>query len=156
MKPWFLTNTSSIPIGELDEKAGLEGNVIGFHFYNPPAIQKLMEIIPPKTVNPELAEFANQLAKNLKKVIVLSNDVAGFIGNGFFMRDILYAVQETRKLAEKMPLTEAIYALDKVSRDYLIRPWAFSSCRIMLELMSVFIMNVMDERLDESLAMYTV
>ena len=36
-KPWFLTNTSSIPISELDKKAGLEGRIIGFHFYNPPA-----------------------------------------------------------------------------------------------------------------------
>ncbi|MBE0661331.1 MAG: 3-hydroxyacyl-CoA dehydrogenase family protein [Bacteroidales bacterium] len=151
-EPWFLTNTSSIPIGELDEKAGLTGNVIGFHFYNPPAIQKLMEIIPPKNVNPELAEFANQLAKNLKKVIVLSNDVAGFIGNGFFMRDILYAVQETQKLAEKMPLTEAIYALDKVSRDYLIRPMGIFQLSDYVGIdVCLFIMNVMDERLDETL-----
>jgi 3-hydroxyacyl-CoA dehydrogenase len=151
-KPWFLTNTSSIPIGELDEKAGLDGNVIGFHFYNPPAIQKLMEIIPPKTVNPELAEFANQLAKNLKKVIVLSNDVAGFIGNGFFMRDILFAVQETQKLAEKMPLAEAICALDKISRDYLIRPMGIFQLSDYVGVdVCLFIMGVMDKRLDETL-----
>jgi len=151
-KPWFLTNTSSIPIGELNEKAGLNGNIIGFHFYNPPAVQKLMEIITPKTVNPELAEFANQLAKNMKKVIVLSNDVAGFIGNGFFMRDILYAVHETKKLAEKMPLTEAICALDKISRDYLIRPMGIFQLSDYVGIdVCLFIMKVMDERLNESL-----
>ncbi|HNY03938.1 MAG TPA: 3-hydroxyacyl-CoA dehydrogenase NAD-binding domain-containing protein, partial [Bacteroidales bacterium] len=43
--PWFFTNTSSIPIGKLDEGAGLGGRIIGFHFYNPPAVQKLVEII---------------------------------------------------------------------------------------------------------------
>jgi 3-hydroxyacyl-CoA dehydrogenase len=151
-KPWFLTNTSSIPIGELDEKAGLDGNVIGFHFYNPPAVQKLMEIIPPKEVNPDLAEFANQLAKNLRKVIVLSNDVAGFIGNGFFMRDILFAVQETQKLAEKMPLTEAICVLDKISRDYLIRPMGIFQLSDYVGIdVCLFIMKVMDKRLDETL-----
>ncbi|HHN47560.1 MAG TPA: 3-hydroxyacyl-CoA dehydrogenase family protein [Bacteroidales bacterium] len=151
-KPWFLTNTSSIPIGELDEKAGLKGNIIGFHFYNPPAVQKLMEIIQPKEVNPGLAEFANQLAKNLRKVIVLSNDVAGFIGNGFFMRDILFAVQETQKLAEKMPLTEAICALDKISRDHLIRPMGIFQLSDYVGIdVCLFIMGVMDKRLDETL-----
>jgi 3-hydroxyacyl-CoA dehydrogenase len=151
-KPWFLTNTSSIPIGELNEKAGLKGNITGFHFYNPPVIQKLMEIIPPKDVNPELAEFANKLAKNLKKVIVLSNDVAGFIGNGFFMRDILFAVQETQKLGEKMSLTEAIFTLDKISRDFLIRPMGVFQLSDYVGIdVCLFIMSVMDKRLNESL-----
>jgi len=149
-KPWFLTNTSSIPIGELNEKAGLNGNIIGFHFYNPPAIQKLMEIIQPKNVNPELAEFANQLARNLKKVIVHSKDVAGFIGNGFFMRDILYAVQETQKLAKKMSLTEAIYAIEKISRDYLVRPMGIFQLADYVGIdVCLFIMKVMNERLNE-------
>ena len=151
-KPWFLTNTSSIPIGEINEKAGLNGNIIGLHFYNPPAVQKLMEIIPPKDVNPELTDFANQLAKNLKKIIVLSNDVAGFIGNGFFMRDILFAVLETQKLAEKMPLTEAICTLDKISRDYLIRPMGIFQLSDYVGVdVCLFIMSVMDKRLNETL-----
>ena len=46
---WFLTNTSSIPISELDTKAGLGGRIIGFHFYNPPAVQKLVEVIQGRT-----------------------------------------------------------------------------------------------------------
>lgn len=152
-KPWFLTNTSSIPIGELNEKAGLNGNIIGFHFYNPPAVQKLMEIIPPQGVNSELAEFANQLAHNLKKVVVLSNDVAGFIGNGFFMRDILHAVCEVQKLKNNMSLTEAIYILDKISRDFLIRPMGIFQLSDYVGIdVCLFIMKVMDERLsDETL-----
>lgn len=32
---FFLSNTSSIPIGFLDREAGLGGRIIGFHFYNP-------------------------------------------------------------------------------------------------------------------------
>ncbi|HEX2694232.1 MAG TPA: 3-hydroxyacyl-CoA dehydrogenase NAD-binding domain-containing protein, partial [Acidobacteriota bacterium] len=64
---WFLTNTSSIPIHELDEKAGLGGRIIGFHFYNPPAVQKLVEVIRAKSTLPELADFAAQYAKKLRK-----------------------------------------------------------------------------------------
>ena len=35
VEPWVFTNTSSIPIGEIDAKAKLGGRVMGFHFYNP-------------------------------------------------------------------------------------------------------------------------
>ena len=42
---WYLTNTSSIPIGGLDDKLELGGRIVGYHFYNPPAVQKLLELI---------------------------------------------------------------------------------------------------------------
>lgn len=146
-KPWFLSNTSSIPINELDEKAGLNGNIIGFHFYNPPAVQKLMEIIPSKNINQELFDFAEKLAKNLKKTIVFSNDVAGFIGNGFFMRDIIHAVSEVQKLSNQMSFTEALYVVDKVSRDFLVRPMGIFQLSDYVGIdVCLFIMKIMDER----------
>ena len=121
-QPWFFTNTSSIPITKLDEGAALNGRVIGFHFYNPPAVQKLVEIIKAEKTLPEVEAFALQYAKSLRKVVVPSHDKAGFIGNGHFMRDILHASAEVDKLGSKMPFVEAVYALNKISQDYLVRP----------------------------------
>jgi 3-hydroxyacyl-CoA dehydrogenase len=120
--PWYFTNTSSIPIHELDEKVGLGGRVIGFHFYNPPAVQRLVELIRAKNTHDEIVEFANQYAKNLKKTIVPSNDFAGFIGNGHFMRDGLHGISEALRLSETMPFVEAVYMINKVSQDFLVRP----------------------------------
>ncbi|MBI5540555.1 MAG: 3-hydroxyacyl-CoA dehydrogenase family protein [Bacteroidia bacterium] len=122
VKPWFLTNTSSIPIGYLDKEAKLEGRVLGVHFYNPPAVQKLVEVIKSENTVPELPEFATQLIKNLRKIEVPSNDFAGFIGNGHFMRDALYGMNEAVKLSAQMPFVEAVYAINKITQDYLIRP----------------------------------
>ena len=121
-KTWFFTNTSSIPISRLDTDAGLEGAIIGFHFYNPPAVQKLVELIPGRNTLPDLVEFARMYAKNLRKVIVPSNDYAGFIGNGHFMRDALWAIQTAEKMAETMPLQQAIWVVNRVSQDFLLRP----------------------------------
>ena len=120
--PWFCTNTSSIPINILDSKANLGGRVLGVHFYNPPAIQKLVEIIKTDHTAPELVEFALMLAKNLKKTVVPSYDFAGFIGNGHFMRDAIYGIQQAEKLTEKYTFPEAVYMINKVTQDYLIRP----------------------------------
>ncbi|MFA6922855.1 MAG: 3-hydroxyacyl-CoA dehydrogenase family protein [Bacteroidales bacterium] len=121
-QPWFLTNTSSIPINEIDQKAKLGGRIIGFHFYNPPAVQKLVEVIKANTTVPDLAEFALSYAKNLRKVVVPSNDFAGFVGNGHFMRDAIYGMNEVQRLTKEMSFVEAVYTINKVTQDYLIRP----------------------------------
>ena len=121
-KPWFFTNTSSIPISNLDRDAKLEGRVIGFHFYNPPAVQKLVELIKGENTLSEVEEFAFQYAKNLRKKIVPSNDFAGFIGNGHFMRDAIHAINEVKKLVPETSFAEAVYMLNKVSQEFLIRP----------------------------------
>jgi 3-hydroxyacyl-CoA dehydrogenase len=121
-KPWYFTNTSSIPIGKLNIEAALEDRIIGFHFYNPPAVQKLVELIKTQDTSVELEDFALQFAKKLRKVVVHSNDFAGFIGNGHFMRDALHGIAEVELLTSEMHFTEAVYMINKVSHDYLIRP----------------------------------
>jgi 3-hydroxyacyl-CoA dehydrogenase len=121
-QPWCFTNTSSIPIHFLDDKAGLKGRILGFHFYNPPAVQKLVELIITDQTDARMVEFARTYAKNLRKVVVPSNDFAGFIGNGHFMRDALYAMSEVERLSSEMPFTEALYTINKISQDFLVRP----------------------------------
>jgi 3-hydroxyacyl-CoA dehydrogenase len=121
-KPWFFTNTSSVPIHIIEDEAGLIGRVLGFHFYNPPAIQKLVELIVTPNTLPEATAFANAYAKALRKVVVPSNDFAGFIGNGHFMRDALHGISQALELAKNIPLTEAIFKVNKVSQDFLVRP----------------------------------
>lgn len=152
-KPWFFTNTSSIPIHILDEGANLDGRILGFHFYNPPAIQRLVEVITIKNNPSEMIEFANLYAKGLRKVVVPSNDYAGFIGNGHFMRDSLFAIHEVESLSEEMSFVEAIYTINKVSQDFLIRPMGIFQ---LIDYVGVdvvkFIMNVMNPHLpDEDL-----
>ena len=146
--PWFLTNTSSIPIRELDEKAGLGGRIIGFHFYNPPAVQKLVELIRAETTVPELAGFAGQYAKKLRKTVVPSRDVVGFIGNGHFMRDALYAISEVERLSKDFGFAESVYMVNKVSQDFLIRPMGIFQLADYVGLdVCQSILRVMNERL---------
>jgi 3-hydroxyacyl-CoA dehydrogenase len=119
---YYLTNTSSIPIGILDRGVGLGGRIIGYHFYNPPAVQKLLELITTKNTKPEVVELGRELAKRLRKKVFPANDIAGFIGNGHFMRDILHATGEVKRLAGEMSEAEAIYVMNRVSQDLLVRP----------------------------------
>ncbi len=148
----FFTNTSSIPIGRLDEAAGLGGRIAGVHFYNPPAVQKLVEVIrSPKTTD-EAAECVSELGKRLRKKLIPSADVAGFIGNGHFLRDGLYALRLAELLAEDHGWPKAFYLVNRVSQDWLLRPMGIFQ---LLDYVGVdvfkFIQQVMNEHLDEDL-----
>ncbi len=149
-QPWFFTNTSSVPIGGLNMEAELGGRILGFHFYNPPAVQKLVELITIDSNSGEMKQFALQLAKNMRKIVVPSNDIAGFIGNGHFMRDALYGIEQATELAKGMPLHEAIYAINRVSQDFLMRPMGIFQ---LIDYVGVdvvrFIMNVMNPYMRE-------
>lgn len=149
---WFFTNTSSVPIHLIDEEAGLDGKIIGFHFYNPPAVQRLVELIKTDNTKPEVEEFARQYATNLKKVVVPSNDVAGFIGNGHFMRDGLHGMKAAAKLAKEknLPLYEAIYMVNKVTQEYLVRPMGIYQLMdyVGIDVMQ-FILQVMNPFVDD-------
>ena len=118
----FLSNTSSIPISYLDENAGLEGRIIGYHFYNPPVIQKLVEVISAKKTTDELKEIAAEIGKRLRKKLVPSNDISGFIGNGHFSRDGLYALNKVEELKEKYDYHGAVYIMNRISQEFLVRP----------------------------------
>ncbi|MBN2056785.1 3-hydroxyacyl-CoA dehydrogenase family protein [bacterium] len=121
---FFFTNTSSVPIHRLDDGAGLDGRIIGFHFYNPPVVQKLVEVIATPRTDPELVETAKLLGRAFRKKLVPANDIAGFIGNGHFIRDGLHALQEVERLMgeQEWSMVEAVYAVNRVSQDYLMRP----------------------------------
>lgn len=119
---FYFSNTSSIPIRVLQEKSHLESRIIGFHFYNPPAIQKLLEIIVPQNIDPLLKETALQISKRLNKTTVFAHDIAGFIGNGHLIREVHFACQKVEELSGSMPLTEALFIVNFVTQEYLIRP----------------------------------
>lgn len=143
--PWYFTNTSSVPIKLIEEKANLKGRVLGFHFYNPPAVQKLVELITTENTDPIMVDFAYAYAKHLGKIIVPANDIAGFIGNGHFMRDGLHGISEAKALTETYSWPEAVYMINKVSQDFLVRPMGIFQLMdyVGIDVMQ-FILNVMN------------
>ncbi|MDB5106558.1 MAG: putative 3-hydroxyacyl-CoA dehydrogenase [Fibrobacteres bacterium] len=156
---FFLTNTSSIPISLLDQSAGLGGRILGFHFYNPPAVQKLVEMISGRQTRPELTALGRDLGKAFGKITVPAHDVAGFIGNGHFIRELLFAFGRFREMRAGAGATaglkgpEALVTLNKATQDYLIRPMGLFQLLDYVGL-DVFqmILKVMREHLDAKAA----
>lgn len=148
--PWYFTNTSSVPIHLIEEKAKLKGRVLGFHFYNPPAVQKLVELITTENTDPIMVDFAYAYSKHLRKIIVPANDIAGFIGNGHFMRDGLHGIKEAQALTKLYSWPKAVYMINKVTQDYLVRPMGIFQLMdyVGVDVMK-FILNVMNPYMPE-------
>jgi 3-hydroxybutyryl-CoA dehydrogenase len=75
------SNTSSIPIVELALATSRPDRVVGMHFFNPPPVMALIELIPALTTSEETVAFAAAVAKRLGKTVVRAKDHAGFIVN---------------------------------------------------------------------------
>jgi 3-hydroxyacyl-CoA dehydrogenase len=119
---YFFTNTSSIPISLLDSQAGLDGRIVGYHFYNPPAVQRLLELISGPRTREDLIDVSKQVAADLRKKVIPANDIAGFIGNGHFIRDGLHGIAEMERLTAEYGFPEAVYIINRIAQDWLVRP----------------------------------
>ena len=75
------SNTSSLPIVELATATSRPDRVIGMHFFNPPPVMKLLELIPAITTSEETLSFAKAFGERVGKTTVVSKDHAGFIVN---------------------------------------------------------------------------
>ena len=111
----FLTNTSSFPIHLLKESLSANRFLASFHFYNPPEKQLLLECVVDQS--DDLA-ILKELANSLNKKIVLSGDVPGFIGNGFFVRESLQLMNQCDGSAD------TLYRWDQIYSRGCLRPMA--------------------------------
>ncbi len=76
------TNTSYLDIDAIAASAGERAaDVIGLHFFSPANLMKLLEIVVPAQVAPEVVATAFAFAKRLRKVAVRAGVCDGFIGN---------------------------------------------------------------------------
>ena len=76
------TNTSSLSISEIAEAVALPERFVGMHFFNPPTIMRLVEVIPGKKTGREAVETIISLSERLGKTPVeVKRDVVGFIVN---------------------------------------------------------------------------
>lgn len=76
------SNTSNIRITELGQDSSRPGNLVGMHFFNPPVVMKLVEVIKGEKTNDEIFETAVEITKKIGKTPVrVMKDTPGFVVN---------------------------------------------------------------------------
>ncbi|MRR18043.1 MAG: 3-hydroxyacyl-CoA dehydrogenase [Deltaproteobacteria bacterium] len=76
------SNTSNISISEIATATARPDKVIGYHFFNPALLMKLVEVIKGNKASDESVQIGYDLAKKIKKVpVIVKKDSPGFIYN---------------------------------------------------------------------------
>jgi enoyl-CoA hydratase / 3-hydroxyacyl-CoA dehydrogenase len=85
-KTIYASNTSTLPITEMARLTQRPERFVGVHFFNPPQLMQLVEVIPGATTNQDTIETVTDFVKDVgKQPILCRKDVAGFIVNRIFI-----------------------------------------------------------------------
>ena len=75
------TNTSSIPVTSLASAAARPENVVGMHFFNPPPLMPLLEVIRADQTSDEVVALAEKVGVAMGKEVIVAADGPGFLVN---------------------------------------------------------------------------
>src|SRR3954447_11933141 len=75
------SNTSSLSITEIGEATLRPEKVVGFHYFYPAAVMRLIEIVEGDDTSPETTQAAVALAGTIRKTPITCAEVPGFVVN---------------------------------------------------------------------------
>jgi 3-hydroxybutyryl-CoA dehydrogenase len=93
----FATNTSSLAVIDQAVVTGRPERVLGLHFFNPPQVMTLVEVVRSVATSDEAFETGRRFAESLGKLAIPTKDKAGFIVNRLlvpYMLDAIRAYEE--------------------------------------------------------------
>lgn len=115
------TNTSSIPITEIGNAAGAPERTIGAHYWNPPLLMPLVEVIRGEQTSNATVDTMVQLLRGLgKRPVQVDRDVPGFVWNRLqlaLLREAVWIVERGVASPE---------TVDEIVRDGLARRWRYT------------------------------
>lgn len=75
------TNTSSLSVTSIASSLNQPDRCIGIHFFNPPVLMKLVEVVPAIQTNGDITNQVKKMIESWGKIVVLAKDTPGFIVN---------------------------------------------------------------------------
>jgi 3-hydroxybutyryl-CoA dehydrogenase len=72
------TNTSSLPVSEIAAAAADPSRVLGMHFFNPPYVLTLLEIVRARQTSEATLDTATRVAERMGRDVIVVKDSPGF------------------------------------------------------------------------------
>jgi 3-hydroxyacyl-CoA dehydrogenase/aminoglycoside phosphotransferase (APT) family kinase protein len=115
------SNTSSIPLTELGAAIDAPERTVGTHYWNPPLLMPLVEIVAGEQTSRETIGLASRVVAGLgKEPVLVERDVPGFIWNRLqaaLLREALWLAEEGVATPE---------TIDRVMRSGLARRYRYT------------------------------
>jgi len=87
------TNTSCLSIIEMAMTTRRPDKVLGLHFFNPPPVMKLLEVVRTIVTSKETLEIGRKFGQSLGKTAIIAPDSPGFIVNRLMVPQVLNAIR---------------------------------------------------------------
>jgi len=105
------SNTSALSISEMGEATSRPDRVVGFHFFYPASMMRLIEVIEGDETSPETVQAAANFAQQIRKTPIKCGEAPGFVVNRILNSSVseIWRVQEEEGIDVK--------ELDKVIQE---------------------------------------
>jgi len=90
------SNTSALSISEMGEATSRPDKVVGFHFFYPASMMRLIEVIEGDETSPETVQAAATFAQQIRKTPIKCGEAPGFVVNRILNSSVseIWKVQE--------------------------------------------------------------
>ena len=117
------SNTSSILISSLAGAAEHPENVVGMHFFNPPPLMKLLEVIAAEQTGERALTVAREAGEAMGKTVVIAQDGPGFLVNRCGRP---FGGEAYRLLQERVATIEQIDRIVRMGGGFRMGPFELS------------------------------
>ncbi len=114
------TNTSSLRVGEIAAAVERPERVCGMHFFNPPALMKLVEIVAAESTSEETVAVASDVAERMGRTPVRANDGIGFLANRCVRP---FTLEALRLVGERVAPPDQIDRIVRIGGGYRMGPF---------------------------------
>ena len=114
------SNTSSLAVTDIAAEVPHRERVVGMHFFNPPALMKLVEIVATADSAPEALEATTEVGVRMGRTPIRAKDSPGFIANRLARP---FTLESLRMLADGVADAATIDRVCRVGGGFRMGPF---------------------------------
>ena len=119
-EPVLATNTSSLRVSDIAAGVPQPERVVGMHFFNPPALMKLVEVVATEWSSEEALRAATEVAEGMGRVPIRAKDSPGFVANRLARP---FSLESLRMLGDSIADVETIDRVARVGGGFRMGPF---------------------------------
>jgi 3-hydroxybutyryl-CoA dehydrogenase len=114
------SNTSSLPVTAIAALVPYRERVVGMHFFNPPALMKLVEVVATDEAAAEALDATTEVGKRMGRTPIRAKDSPGFIANRLARP---FTLESLRMLADGVADAKTIDRVCRIGGGFRMGPF---------------------------------
>ncbi len=114
------TNTSSLRVADIAADSPRPGLIVGMHFFNPPVLMKLVEVVATDASSARALRVATDVAEEMDRTPIRARDTPGFIANRLARP---FSLESLRMLADEVADAPTIDRVCRIGGGFRMGPF---------------------------------